>query len=104
MRYAPATDVEDYLYQVAEKTPSKIIDLYTNGDTALRLLFIEAKEKGIIKHKNGVFTYGESVLGMTDDAVINFFKIASNNSIFEEIKRETFPQFTQPTKTSKSKE
>jgi len=107
MRYAPATDVEDYLYQIAEKTPNKIIDLYTNGDTALRLLFIEAKDKNIIKHKNGVFTYGDSVLGMTDDAVINFFKVASNSAIFEEIKRETFPQFVQPaatTKTSKSKE
>jgi hypothetical protein len=106
MRYAPASDVEDYLYQIADKTPSKIIDLYTNGDTALRLLLIEAKDKNIIKKKNGVFMYGESVLGMTDDAVINFFKIASNNTVFEEIKRETFPQYTQKveldTKTSKS--
>lgn len=113
MRYAPASDVEDYLYQIAEKSPSRIIDLYTNGDTALRLLLIEAKEKNIIRKKNGVFMYGESVLGMTDDAVINFFKIASNKTVFEEIKRETFPQFIQKvtpeqttesdTKTSKSK-
>ena len=95
MRYAPASDVEDYLYQIAEKTPSRVIDLYTNGDTALRLLLIEAKDKNIIRKKNGVFMYGESVLGMTDDAVINFFKIASNNAVFEEIKRETFPQFIQ---------
>lgn len=104
MRYAPATDVEDYLYQIAEKEPSRIIDLYTNGDTALRLLLIEARERGIIKKKNGVFMYGESVLGMTDDAVINFFKIASNQTVFEEIKRETFPEFVQKTDKSKSKE
>ena len=104
MRYAPATDVEDYLYQVAEKTPNKIIDLYTNGDTALRLLFIEAKEKGIIKHKNGIFVYGDTVLGMTDDAVVNFFKIAANSTILDEIKRETYPQYVQTVKTSKSKE
>lgn len=104
MRYAPATDVEDYLYQIAEKEPNRIIDLYTNGDTALRLLLIEARERGIIKKKNGVFMYGESVLGMTDDAVINFFKIASNQTVFEEIKRETFPEFVQKTDKSKSKE
>lgn len=117
MRYAPASDVEDYLYQIAEKSPARIIDLYTNGDTALRLLLIEAKEKNIIRKKNGVFMYGESVLGMTDDAVINFFKIASNKAVFEEIKRETFPQFIQriesdssesktktDSKTSKAKE
>lgn len=102
MRYAPATDVEDYLYQIAEKSPNRVIDLYTNGDTALRLLLIEAKEKNIIRKKNGVFVYGDSVLGMTDDAVIGFFKIASNNSIFEEIKRETYPQFIQKIETEKA--
>ncbi len=99
MRYAPATDVEDYLYQIAEKTPSKVIDLYTDGDTKLRLLLIEAKEKNVIRKKNGVFMYGESVLGMTDDAVINYFKIASNKPIFDEIKRETFPEFVQKVST-----
>ena len=98
MKYAPSSDVEDYLYQVAEKTPNRVIDLYTNGDTALRLLLIEALEKNIIRKKNGVFMYGETVLGMTDDAVINFFKIASNKTVFEEIKRETFPQFIQTPK------
>ncbi len=112
MKYAPSSDVEDYLYQVAEKTPNKIIDLYTNGDTALRLLLIEARDKNIIRKKNGVFMYGESVLGMTDDAVILFFKTPSNKAVFEEIKKATFPQFVQPAevasdkpaKTSKSKD
>lgn len=108
MKYAPSSDVEDYLYQVAEKSPNKIIDLYTNGDTALRLLLIEARDKNVIRKKNGVFMYGDSVLGMTDDAVILFFKTPSNKSIFEEIKNATFPQFVQPvdkpeTKTSKTK-
>lgn len=107
MKYAPSSDVEDYLYQVAEKNPNQIIDLYTNGDTALRLLFIEARDKNIIRKKNGVFIYGETVLGMTDDAVIAFFKIPTNKAIFEEIKNTTFPQFKQnietDTKTSKSK-
>jgi len=107
MKYAPSSDVEDYLYQMAEKNPNQIIDLYTNGDTALRLLFIEASDKNIIRKKNGVFIYGETVLGMTDDAVIAFFKIPSNKAIFEEIKDATFPQFKQnnetETKTSKSK-
>ena len=102
MRYAPSSDVEDYLYQIAEKTPARIIDLYTNGDTGLRLLLIEAKDKNIIKKKNGVFMYGEAVLGMTDDAVIGFFKTPSNKSIFEEIKRETFPQFVQTITTDDS--
>ena len=106
MKYAPSSDVEDYLYQEAEKNPNKIIDLYTNGDTALRLLLIEAKDRRIINKKNGVYMYGDAILGMTDDAVIMFFKTPSNKTVFEAIKKETFPQFTQQTdepETSKSK-
>lgn len=106
MKYAPSSDVEDYLYQEAEKNPNKIIDLYTNGDTALRLLLIEAKDKRVINKKNGVYMYGDSVLGMTDDSVIMFFKTPSNKTVFESIKKETFPQFVQQTddsETSKSK-
>jgi len=103
MRYAPSSDVEDYLYQEAEKSPNRIIDLYTNGDTALRLLFIEARDKHIIKKVNGVFMYGDSVLGMTDDAVIMFFKTPSNKTVFEEIKKATFPQFVQPAEPEKPK-
>ena len=52
---------------------------------------------------NGVFMYGESVLGMTDDAVIMFFKTPSNKTVFEEIKKATFPQFVQPAETEKPK-
>ena len=54
-RNAPSADVEDYLYKEAEKSPNKIIDLYTNGDTRLKLLFIDAREKGKIVKKSGLF-------------------------------------------------
>lgn len=99
MRYAPASDVEYYLYTMAEKEPNRVIDLYTNGDTALKLLFIEARDKNIIRKINGLFMYGESVLGMTDDAVIAFLKTPSNKAIFDAIKKETFPNFIQPAQT-----
>lgn len=104
MRHAPAIDVEEYLYQEAERFPAKIIDLYTNGDTALRLLFITAREKNIIKKINGVFMYGDSVLGMTDDAVILFFKTPSNKTILDAIKYETYPEFAKKTGTKSKSE
>lgn len=94
-RNAPASDIEDYLYQVAAKTPAKIIELYTSDDVKLQLLLIKAKEKNIIRKKNGVYMYGETVLGMTDEAVINSLKMVSNKAIYDEIKRETFPDYVQ---------
>ena len=93
LKHAPSSDVQDYLYTEAEKNPEKIIDLYTNGDTALKLLCVDAKEKGVVKKVGGLYTYGDSVLGATDDAMILFFKTAANKAILDLIKKETYPEF-----------
>ena len=53
MKNQPNADVEDYLLSIAEKTPEKIINCYTGGDIQLRMLFIEAREKGVIVKKDG---------------------------------------------------
>lgn len=93
LRNAPSSDVEDFLYQEAEKNPQLVIDLYTNGDTALKLLLIDAKEKNVIRKVNGLFMFGESVLGSSDDAIILFFKTPANKTILDLIKKETYPDF-----------
>ena len=95
MSNAPSADVEDYLYQKASSSPNLIIDLYTSSDSAIRLLIIDAKERGIIIKKSGLFMYGETVLGATDDAMIIFFKNVTNKAILDLIKNETYPEFAQ---------
>ena len=88
----PDADVTDYLLQIAEKDPDKIINLYTGGDTAVRLLFIEARDKKVIRVKNKLYIYGESeVLGATDDAVITWMKDPKNKKLLELIKKDTYP-------------
>lgn len=94
MKNQPDADVTDYLIRTAEKDPQKIIDLYTGGDTSLRLLFIEAKEKKVIYVKNKLYLYGDNiVLGATDDAVIAWMKESKNKKILELIKKDTFPDY-----------
>lgn len=93
MRNAPDADVEEYLYQRAEQNPALIIDLYTSGDTALKLLLIDAREHHVIRREGGLYMFGDSVLGSTDDAAILFFKDAKNKSVLDMIKRETYPEF-----------
>lgn len=84
-------DVTDYLLQIAERDPEKIISLYTGGDTAVRLLFIEAKEKNVIVYKDRLFMYADVVLGATDDAALLFLKDPKNANLYKLIKRDTFP-------------
>lgn len=92
MRNQPMADVIDYLIQVAEKNPQKIIDLYSGTDTQLRLLFIEAKESKVIILKNKVYFYGDILLGATDDAVIAWMRDPRNKKVLELIKKDTHPE------------
>lgn len=86
-------DVTDYLLQIAERDPEKIINLYTGGDTAVRLLFIEARDKNVILYKNKLYTYADNVvLGATDDAAILFLKDPKNANVYKLIKQDTYPE------------
>ena len=94
MRNQPNADVEDYLLSIAEKTPEKIIDCYTGGDMKLRILFIEARENGVIQKKQGVYVYGEDgkvIMGATDDAVIEWMKASKNAKTLALIRKDTYP-------------
>ena len=94
MRNQPNADIEDFLLSVAEKTPEKIIDCYTGGDMKLRILFIEAREKGVIIKKQGIYVYGEDgkvILGATDDAVIEWMKASKNAKTLALIRKDTYP-------------
>ena len=92
-------DVTDYLLQVAERDPEKIINLYTGGDTAVRLLFVEARDKNIILYKNKLYTYADNVvLGATDDAAILFLKDPKNANVYKLIKQDTYPELMGKTK------
>jgi hypothetical protein len=88
----PDADVEDYLISIAEKDPDKIISLYTGDDMKLRILFIDAKDKGVIVVKSKIYIYNENtILGATDDAVISWMKDPKNKKVLELIKRDTYP-------------
>lgn len=102
LRNAPSSDVEEYLYQKAESNPQQIIDLYTSNSVALQLLLIDAKEKGVIVKRNGMFMYGEdTILGATDDSVILWFQIPENKGILDMIKQDTYPEYALTNKAKK---
>ena len=88
----PDADVEDYLIQVAEKDPDKIIKLYTGSDTALRIALVDARDKGVIYVKDKMYWYGDTtLLGGTDEAVITWMRNPKNKKLFELIKHDTYP-------------
>lgn len=103
MRNAPDSDVMDYLYQKAEKSPATVIELYTSSDMALKLLIIDAKDRNKIIKKNGMFMYGDNILGATDDAVIQFCKTPANKKVLDMLKADVYPEYARQTEDEASK-
>ena len=104
MTNQPNADVEEYLISIAEKTPEKIINCYTGGDMQLRMLFIEAREHGVILKKNGLYVYGDDgkvILGASDDASIEWMKNPKNTKTMALIRKDTYPDMFPDTEDKK---
>lgn len=93
MRNQPDSDIQDYLYSRAEKNPNEIIELYTGSDQALKLLAIDAKDKRVIERQNGIWMFGDTMVGVTDEAVILYLKNPDNKGVLDNIKALTYPEF-----------
>lgn len=93
MDNAPDADIAEYLYRRAEKNPDEVLELYKSSDMALKLLLIDAKEKGIILKKDGMYVYADTLLGATDDAVMIFLKTPTNKRVVDQIKIEVYPEY-----------
>ena len=91
MKGSAISDIQDFLHSIAEKDPEKIIDLYTGGDTQLRIFLLDARDKNVILNRNGLFYYADTILGSADSAVINWFKQPANKTMVGIIKAETYP-------------
>lgn len=92
----PESDIQDFLYERAENRPQDIIDLYTDGNAKMRLLILDAKSTGVIRYRDGLLWYAETLMGANDDAVLAFLKDPSNKTIFDAIKVATYPQYARP--------
>lgn len=105
MENQPTADVENFLMEIAEKDPNKIINLYTGDDITLRILFMKAQDRGIIIRKNKLYMYGDNLaLGATDDAVIAYFQDPKNKHVLDLIRQETFPEMYNTTPEAASKQ
>jgi hypothetical protein len=94
MENQPIPDVEYFLISVAKKTPEKIIEICSGGDLANRVLFITAKENGVIRKQNGMYIYGEDgnlILGASEEAVIDWMRQPKNKKTLELIRKDAYP-------------
>ena len=87
-------EVLNWMLDQATKKPERIIDLYTGADTRLKIILVTAIDKGVVRNKNGAYTYGNMTIGMTEESVILWMKQAVNAEYVRSIEFETFPDAT----------
>lgn len=88
----PYDEVLDFLLKEAEKNPNKIIDLYTGSDMRIRILFVTAVDKGVIRYVAGIYSYNNTNIGMTEESCLIWMKQAVNEDFVKSIETETYPE------------
>lgn len=88
---AVPADILDYLVEVAERTPKKIIDLYEGEDWKMHLFILDAVDRGVIRRADGIYKYDDKMLGGSIEATITFLRDIRFKKLVDSIKRETYP-------------
>lgn len=91
MRSSSDSEIKEFLLEIASKDPDRIIKLFTGEDLELRMLFLDARDKGVIRSVSGVYVYGEGIsLGGTIDIVVTWMRDPKNKKVLELIKQDTY--------------
>lgn len=91
MDNVPDADVTDFLIQIAMKKPEKIITLYEDSKSKMRILLIDAREKNVILLKDNLLWFNDNILGATDDSAVNWLINPDNAKLVGLIMRATYP-------------
>ena len=84
-------DIIDYLVDIAEKNPKKIIDLYEDEGWKMQLFVLEAIDRGVIRKSEGVYKYDDKMLGGSLESTVLTLKDVRFRKLLDSIKKETYP-------------
>lgn len=95
LEYANPADVDDFLIELSQKDPKKIINIYEDDSWKVHLFILTAIERGVIKKVNGLYMYGEDKsLGGSIESAVNLLKDIKYKAIYNSIKRDTYPEYS----------
>jgi hypothetical protein len=86
--------IKEFLMEMADKHPEKIISVYNSRDISARLLLLKGlKKKVIFIADGGLYTYGSNVLGTTERSAINWLMSPENKEIVKVLESEISPSY-----------
>jgi len=97
--------VLDFLLDMADKDPAKVIRVYEDKLISLRMLLISALEKGIVTlDPAGAYRYGNTYLGMTEDTAVDWLNNPENKQVVQMLEKEVNPEYFKTKEAAKKGE
>jgi len=96
--------IKEFLLDTAEANPSEIDRIYRGKDMKIKLLFVQAKQKGTVtvNDSDGVVKFGRTILGYSDDSAIAYLK--ENTDLLDLLERDVNPEYFDTKSAAKVKE
>lgn len=88
MRGQTTLSQKEFLLEEAERSPQKVINVYNSDTLGVRLLLLNALDKGIINFDQSIYSYNTVALGMNEDAVVEFLTRPINQPLRDLIQRD----------------
>lgn len=99
-RYLRPIDIHNYLMDEAEHKPKVIINAYRDKDAKTKLFLLTLKQKKIVKvDNNGFIRYNEEMLGVNEDAAIQWLKDPKNSDFIKQFHLLINPGYGKPEST-----
>lgn len=75
--FLPA-QVKKQMYLTAQKNPDLVLKIYADPDLETRIFIEQLKQKQIIYKYDGIYKYGEVMIGTNEDTILEFMKRDKN--------------------------
>jgi len=91
--YMTPLDLEDYLGEMADTSPAKIVAAYEDKLIKIKLfLYALLDKKIIIKDQDGVYSWGGIILGVNEKAALEWLQITTNAHYVKKLHDEVYPK------------
>jgi hypothetical protein len=90
--YMTPLDLEDYLGEMADTAPSKIVEAFEDKLIKVKLfLYALLDKKIVVKDQDGVYSWGAHILGVNEKSVLEWLQISSNAHYVKSLHDQVYP-------------
>lgn len=81
------TEVEAALFQRCKENPDNVIKVLADPNSKVKIFLKKLLEKNVVKFDSGKYTYGDEILGLNEQAVVDFLRDKQNAKLVSEFGR-----------------